>query len=145
MSWGAGWALLLAAGAGAVTPHARTVRAAEMHAGYVQSQSRCPHGHEGMLVNLHHETTAAAFRQTLEARVAPHPHTRFRKASSESEWAHVRALHLTSVHEDMLEAIVAHEHTLDVEANCIIKRELPKPLTVKAGVLAGLVSHGAWR
>ena len=105
---------------------ASRARAADLHAGYLDSRARCKHGEDGLLINVHPSTTARAFRDSLEGRAPSHPHNRFRHTDLDGEWTHVRSLPMLSIHSSMFEAVLTHEHTIGVEANCVIKADVPK-------------------
>ena len=104
----------------------KRAKATELLTGYLDSQASCEHGEEGLLINVHPTTTARLFRESLEERAPSHPSNRFRHANKEQEWTHVKTVPMLSIHSTMLEAALTHEHTMVVEANCVVKAKLPE-------------------
>jgi len=104
----------------------KRAKATELLTGYLDSQASCEHGEEGLLINVHPTTTARLFRESLEERAPSHPSNRFRHANKEQEWTHVKTVPMLSIHSTMLEAALTHEHTMVVEANCVVKANLPE-------------------
>ena len=110
----------------------------DLHEGLKQSQAKCAHGHNGgVIVLLHEATTPAAYRTSLLERMHP-DHARASRFRH-TDWTHIRAISLASVHPTTLhEVVFEHEHTARVLADCHVRAQLPQP--IKDDELAGFVS-----
>ena len=134
--------LSLVAGAAAASRQ-RSASAAALHASYLESKARCAHGEEGLLVSVHPSTSPSAFRRSLEAMVEPHPDTRFHHPHADAEWHHLKVVPMQAAHATMLAALMEHEHTAHVEANCVIRREETLDRSRSPPAPTGVQSPGA--
>lgn len=104
-------------------PEARVdAAAADLRAVYEASKARCKHGHAGVLLMLHPEADPNAYRSELQARAAP-------DHALVDDYAHVhalqRAVSMRAIHPATMQRVIDHRHTRRIDANCIIRREMP--------------------
>jgi len=104
-------------------------------AAFNASKHKCAHGHQGVLVLVHEDTTPAEYAASIEARM--HPDHASENRFAHRDWTHVRAVAMHSIHPATLhEVVFQHEHTVHVEADCRVRDALPQP--IPDGALAGV-------
>ena len=98
---------------------------ASLHAAsYNASVAQCAHGHTGGIVAFT-ASDPRVFQRQLGKR--GRPEDRFRHT-----WMDLNAISMWSIHAETLAEAFHHEETLRIEADCVVKRDTPRPVSVYA-------------